>query len=66
MANIGLVSLIKKATQFFGLLYKIFNIIKSITQLSHRIIKYINLLSLKRDDFLLSNKFTLLLLMFDN
>lgn len=38
-----------------------FNIIKYITQLPYCIIKYISLLSLKLDNFLLSNRIILLL-----
>lgn len=38
-----------------------FNIIRYITQLPYHIIKYISLLSLKLDNFLLSNRVILLL-----
>lgn len=42
--------------------YKIFNIIKHITLLPCHIIKHTNLLNLRIDDFLLTNKLKLLLL----
>lgn len=50
-----------KEKLIFWFLYKMFNIIKSITQLPYQIIKYISLLSLKTIDFLANNKFILLL-----
>lgn len=49
-----------KKKLIFGPLYKIFNVIKSITQSPFQIIKYVNLLNLRTANFLAINRFILL------
>lgn len=51
----------KEIFLFFKALYKMINLIKLITQLLDHIIKYISLLNLRIENFLLSNRLILLL-----
>ena len=60
MASVGLVSVARRAAQFFGPPYKMFNVTRYVTQPPRRIIKHISLLSLRLDDSLSSNRLTLL------